>query len=294
MLKKSNQADEVFNVRWFSVEKRKVAMWEYGLFVLWVEKSVSEKNVNELIKLCKKEKCLFIQIETLKYDLKSNYITIGDEDKKLFKAWYYKKFITPYTALIDLKLSEEDILIRMKPKWRYNIKLAWKKCVKVKEVEKTDENIEKFYSLMKQTTSRDSFNGNTIDYYKTFLNTLKNSKLLLAYVDDIVIAGWIFTFEENDVSIYYYWASTSDKNYRNLMAPYLLQWEAIKIAKNIWSKLYDFLWVAPPNEIDSPLAWVTEFKKKLTLDIRDVSNSYIYKNKNIKYFIINYLRKFKK
>jgi len=34
MLKKSNQADTVFNIRGFSIEKRKVAMGEYGLFIL--------------------------------------------------------------------------------------------------------------------------------------------------------------------------------------------------------------------------------------------------------------------
>jgi lipid II:glycine glycyltransferase (peptidoglycan interpeptide bridge formation enzyme) len=46
----------------------------------------------------------------------------------------------------------------MKPKGRYNIKLATKKGVEVKEVEKIDENIEKYYNLMLETTSRDNFN----------------------------------------------------------------------------------------------------------------------------------------
>jgi len=93
-------------------------------------------------------------------------------------------------------------------------------------------DIESFYELMKATTARDRFAGNSLEYYKKFLKQNKNSRLLLAKLDDRVIAGGIFVFEK-DISIYYYGASTSDKKYRNLMAPYLLQWEAIIQAKTL-------------------------------------------------------------
>ncbi len=92
--------------------------------------------------------------------------------------------------------------------------------------------MEGFYDLMQQTTSRDSFAGNTQKYYEQFLTLNKNAKLLLAKIDDVVVAGGVFIFDK-DVSIYYYGASTSDPKYRNLMAPYLLQWEAIQVAKKI-------------------------------------------------------------
>jgi lipid II:glycine glycyltransferase (peptidoglycan interpeptide bridge formation enzyme) len=287
MLKASNQADEIFEINWIQIEKRKVSMWEYGLFILWFEKELNWNDVNKLIELCKKENALFIQLETISYGNNSK-LQILD-----FKSWYYKKFITPYTAVINTKETEEEILAKMKPKGRYNIKLATKKWVEVKEVEKTDANIQEYYNLMLETTSRDSFSWNSIDYYKTFLNSLNQSKLLLAYVDEVVVAGWIFTFDK-EVSIYYYWASTSNKQYRNLMAPYLLQWEAIKIAKNMWSKLYDFLWVATPGDTNSELAWVTDFKLKLSADVRNISDSYIWINKWFKYFLINLLRKLKR
>jgi len=41
---------------------------------------------------------------------------------------------------------------------------------------------------MLETTSRDNFSGNNLEYYITFLEKLENSELLLAYKDDIVIA----------------------------------------------------------------------------------------------------------
>ena len=208
---------------------------------------------------------------------------------KHFKSWFYKKFITPYTAIINLEKTEEEILASMKPKWRYNIHLAEKKWIKVDFVDKTDKNIKIFYDLMIETTSRDKFAWNSLSYYKIFLKEIETSKLVIAYFEDKAIASWIFIFDK-ELSIYYYWASTNDKKYRNLMAPYLLQWTAIKKAKEIWSKYYDFLWIASPWEKNSSLAWVTDFKLKLTQDIVNVSESYIWIDNKLKYRILNILR----
>ena len=292
MLLASNQASNIFNIWNIQIEKRSIGMKQYWFFILGISlEQISNKNVlEEINNLAKKENVLFTQIETIDY--------LGKEEeiyKELFREnkWFYKKFITPYTAIIDLEKSEDDILANMKPKWRYNIKLAIKKWVEVREVEKTKENIKKYYELMLETTSRDNFSWNNLNYYITFLEKLENSKLLLAYKDDIVIAGWIFVFDE-DVSIYYYWASTSQKEYRNLMAPYLVQWEAIKIAKNKKSKIFDFLWVSSPETPNDSLSWVTSFKKKLTPEIIKVSESYIFINKKTKYNLFKILRKIRK
>jgi len=306
MLLASAQAESIFETQWIKIEKRKIWMWEYWLFILWITSPITPiltGEENKLIELCKKEKALFIQIETLSYNLPQSFNTKGGSKtlplvlKEVPEEWgwwiinnHYKKFITPYTAIIDLKQTKEEILKKMKPKWRYNIRLAEKKWVEVKEVEKTKGNIKKFYELMNETTSRDKFSWNSLDYYITFLDKINSSKLLLAYKDEKIIAWWIFIFEK-DVSIYYYWASTSNPKYRNLMAPYLLQWEAISIAKEKWSKLYDFLWVSSPWETNSSLSGVTSFKKKLTPDIREVSTSYIWINKKYKYYILIILRK---
>ncbi len=299
MLKKSGQVSEFFEINWIFIEKRKVSMWEYGLFVLWLDKNILNKTLVEKLKnFCKKEKALFIQIELLDYnnidslDNLKSLINIREEYEWFIK-WYYKKFITPNTALIDLEKTEDEILALMKPKWRYNIRLSERKWVVVKIYNKTDKNIKIFYDLILETTSRDNFFWNSFEYYKTFLKTLDNSKLILAEFEGKIIAWWIFIFDKT-VSIYYYWASTSDKKYRNLMAPYLVQWEAIKYAKKYPSKLYDFLWIASPEEKNSPLAWVTDFKLKLTKNTKKVSESYIFINKKIKYKIIEFLRKLRK
>jgi lipid II:glycine glycyltransferase (peptidoglycan interpeptide bridge formation enzyme) len=84
---------------------------------------LGEKGQEQLIELCKKENALFLQVETINYNNKTPSPFKGE-------GWgegYYKKFITPYTAIIDLTKSEDEILANMKPKGRYNIRLAEKK-----------------------------------------------------------------------------------------------------------------------------------------------------------------------
>lgn len=287
LLKETNQVDKIINLGGFSIEKRSLWMWQYGLFILGFSWKIDENLEKELINLCKKEQALFVQLET------NNYSWSLVVWWKKFQEWYYKKFITPYTAIIDLSQSIDDILSLMKPKWRYNIRLTEKKWVDARIVEKNDKNIKEFYDLMNETTSRDNFSWNTFEYYKSFLNILENSELILAYKDWIAIAWGIFVFS-NEESIYYYWASTSKKEYRNLMAPYAVQFLAIWEAKNRWSKIYDFLWIATPWDKNSELSWVTDFKLKLTKDSRAVSQSFIWINKRFHYTMLVLIRKIKK
>ena len=295
MLLASGQAQSVFRIGWIQIEKRCLWLWFFGLFIIgldykkpWIDDNLQELE-DQMVELCKKEKALFIQIEFLNYsgNLKTKYFDLDTLD-----FGYYKKFINQYTAIIELNQTEEEILSGMKPKGRYNIKLATKKWIVVKEVEKTKENIESYYNLMLETTSRDNFSGNTLKYYRDFLKYITESKLLLAYSWDTIVAGWIFTFREK-LAIYYYWASTSKKEFRNLMAPYLLQWEAIKVAKKEGSKIYDFLWVATPWEDKHPLKWVTDFKNKFTKDTRKVSESYIFIHKPFVFKLLRMLAKIK-
>lgn len=287
LLVKTNQVDKIIQLDNFSVEKRSLWLGQFWLFILGFSWCIDSKISEKLIKLCKKEEALFIQIET------NNYEEINILAENNFNEWFYKKFITPYTAVIDLTKNIEDILSEMKPKWRYNIKVAAKKDIVVKIVEKSEKNISDFYSIMNETTSRDNFSWNTLEYYSKFLHIISESELILAYKDWIVIAWGIFVFSKEE-TIYYYWASTSRKEYRNLMAPYAVQFLAIQEAKNRKSKIYDFLWIATPWDINSELSWVTDFKLKLTKDSRAVSQSFIWINKRFHYTVLVLIRKIKK
>lgn len=284
LLLASHQAESVFEIDEIFAEKRSLWLGQFGLFVLWI--SQNQKIETEKFEaLAKNEKCLFVQFETIAYEENPNFLECS--------KGYFKKFITPYTAIIDLSLSQEEILSQMKPKGRYNIWLAEKKSVTVFEAENSKENREIFYNLMLETTSRDGFSGNSKEYYENFLKIIPGATLIFTQLDHQILSAGIFVFDR-EVSIYYYGASTSKKEYRNLMAPYLMQWYAIKKAKEIGSRYYDFLGIATPGDEKSPLAGVTDFKLKFTPHQKWVSEWYLKVVSPIWYTIFQALKNLKR
>jgi len=170
------------------------------------------------------------------------------------------------TLILDLKDTEEEILAQMKPKGRYNIRLAEKKGVTVKcytgEDEVPDEVIDAFYSIFEETTIRDGFKGHKRDFYADMIKTLLPAgvgKLYVAEYEGRIIAGMITT-HFLDTTIYYYGASSNLD--RNVMAPYLLQWTAIRDAKASGFKFYDFLGIATDDSPKDPWHGITQFKTK--------------------------------
>jgi lipid II:glycine glycyltransferase (peptidoglycan interpeptide bridge formation enzyme) len=159
------------------------------------------------------------------------------------------------TLMIDLKQSEDEILSQMKQKGRYNIKLAKKKGVKISESNDASE----FYKILKQTWQRDKFKGHNKEYYQKMLDMLDEAKLYYAEYEGEIIAGIIVTFYK-DTATYYYGASSN--KHRNVMAPYLLQWHAIRRARSKGCKYYDLLGIAPEGAKNHPWQGVSAFKRK--------------------------------
>lgn len=206
--------------------------------------------MNVIKELARKEKAIFFRADPL----------IEIEGKSLIAFPHFRQnihgFQPDHTLLLDLSPSEDDILKQMKPKGRYNIKLAEKKGVTIHKSTDTAH----FYRILSETTSRDGFHGHNQEFYQNMLDSLgKHATLYLAEFEGQVIAGCLNTFYKNTAT-YYYGASSNE--HRNVMAPYLLHWHAIVEAKAKGYKTYDFFGIAPENAVNHAWAGVTEFKKK--------------------------------
>ena len=197
--------------------------------------------LNEIDNYCKKHRTVFLKIEPdlwdsdiinnpiLFYDLRSNATTVQPRR----------------TIVLDLEKDEQDILSNMKQKTRYNIRLAQKKGVKVI----ASDDIVTFHKLMQETSMRDGFGVHNLTYYQniySLTNQGQDCKLFIAYHDGIALAS-IMVFSSGNRAWYFYGASSNQG--RNLMPSYLLQWEAIKWAKQIGCKEYD-LWGVPDENLD--------------------------------------------
>ncbi|MFA6393470.1 MAG: peptidoglycan bridge formation glycyltransferase FemA/FemB family protein [Patescibacteria group bacterium] len=149
------------------------------------------------------------------------------------------------TAILNLSVSEEELLKEMHPKTRYNIRLAEKKGVIIREAEAGE--FDSFWCLLDDTCKRDGFRLHGEKYYDKMLSLdcsrEKNSKenlkikLYFAVYNSRVIAANIVGFFGDTVT-YIHGASSSES--RNVMAPFLLQWETIKLAKCQGYRYYDF------------------------------------------------------
>lgn len=166
------------------------------------------------------------------------------------------------TILLDLRLSEEELLLQMKPKTRYNIKLALRKGIHVQSM--GIDGLSVWYRLYCETALRNGLNVNSERYFHTlFAARMENPdgvqvKLLVAFADDMPLAA-IFLVMSSHRATYLYGASLSER--RNLMPTYALQWEAIRIAKANDCTEYDLFGVAPRSEPSHPMYGLYKFKQ---------------------------------
>lgn len=217
--------------------------------------------LNAIKDLADREKAVFFRIDPLIID----HSTLKYQELLNFR--YTKAGFQPQTTLIlDLKEKEEALLAQMKPKGRYNIRLAEKKGVEVVCYKNNDEvpqgDIDAFYEIFQETTARDGFRGHDKSYYEKMIRGLLPMGLGRFYVakyEGEIIAGMITT-QYNDTAIYYYGASSN--RHRNVMAPYLLQWTAIKDARAMGLRMYDFLGIASSDNPSDPWFGITQFKTK--------------------------------
>lgn len=132
--------------------------------------------------------------------------------------------------------TEEELFKNLHSKTRYNVRLAIKKGIKVKEG--TRDDLKDFHKIMITTGIRDGFITRPLEYFERMYDCLgtKHMKILMAYYEDKPISGVIVIIYGNK-TWYLYGASSNE--HRNLMPNYLLQWEMIKIALQNKSDIYD-------------------------------------------------------
>jgi len=162
------------------------------------------------------------------------------------------------TWVLDIDKSEDEILKGMKPKTRYNLRLAGKRGVTVRRAQSLSD-LRAFHALLEVTSERDEFGVHTFSYYEQLWRIFgpegdNSAVVLLADHPDESerasgpIAG-LLAFRFGREAIYMYGAS--DNRGREHMPNYLLQWEAIRWAKESGCTLYDFWGIPDPPADDA-------------------------------------------
>ncbi|MBI5729104.1 MAG: peptidoglycan bridge formation glycyltransferase FemA/FemB family protein, partial [Candidatus Magasanikbacteria bacterium] len=157
-----------------------------------------------------------------------------------FGGWRFRqtKEVNPRaTTLLAIAKTPDELLAGMHQKTRYNIHLAEKKGVVVRE----EKNWDIFWRLMQITKERDGFRLHGEKHYEHIWGS-SFSRQLTAYVAGKPVATALFA-GFGDTFTYLYGAS--DYSYRQFMAPYLAQWEGIQLGKRLRYTQYDTFGIAP-------------------------------------------------
>ena len=177
----------------------------------------------------------------------------------------------PDTTIVDLRPNPEAILASMKSKTRYNVRLGPKRGVEVRCAATSFDDrdytpaVREFYRLYRRTAARDRITIHPYRYYETAFRIARDlarqhlgattptvPELVLYQANyageslaAIVVARWCGT------ATYLYGASSS--RHRNLMAPYALQWRAMRDAKTAGCQSYDLFGIPPTDDPTHPM-----------------------------------------
>lgn len=177
----------------------------------------------------------------------------------------------PDTVVLDLTRSEDALLAQMKPKWRYNVKLAEKKGVAIRYLagdSGASAGVDVFYALYLETAKRDGIAVHSKAYYSSLVRRAAgyeptafdkpvSVRVYVAEYEGIALAS-IITLFCGDEAVYLYGASSNEK--RNLMPAYALQWRAIRDAAQYGCERYDFFGIPPTDDPSHPMYGLYRFK----------------------------------
>lgn len=148
----------------------------------------------------------------------------------------------PQTVIVDLRPSEEEILAAMKQKTRYNIRLAARKGVTVRQG--TADDIPAFNRLMQITGQRDNFGVHAPVYYRAAYELFVPAGLAALHIAEYKrrpLAA-IMVFALGQTAAYLYGASSNEERQR--MPTYAVQWAGMQWARERGCTRYD-LWGIP-------------------------------------------------
>jgi lipid II:glycine glycyltransferase (peptidoglycan interpeptide bridge formation enzyme) len=190
---------------------------------------------------CRSRRAVFLKVEPDGWE--------GEGQLSVFSRQAFvpsPQHIQPHSTLvIDLDGSEDDVFNRMKPKTRYNIRLAGRKEIVVHP----SDDIENFYRVMTVTGQREEFHVHSKEYYRRAYELFYPKGMCELFVADFQgrTLATLMVFLHGKQAYYFYGASSNEE--RNRKATYPLQWEAVRWSHAQGCEEYD-MWGIPDEATD--------------------------------------------
>lgn len=231
------------------------------------DRALRQQVLAQLEKIARRERAIFVKIDP---EVVKAWGEAGERPSPIGgrfvqelrqRGWRFSAEQIQFRNTVELPLeaSEEALLEAMKPKTRYNIRLAARKGIVIRQG--TPADFPQIAQMYAETAVRDQFTIRPTAYYLDIWNAFYQAGMaqpLLAEYEGRAIAAVVLVRYGRRV-IYMYGASTDQERQR--MPNHLLQWEAIRWAKAQGAAVYDF-WGAPDEFVETDRMWgVWRFKQ---------------------------------
>lgn len=200
------------------------------------------------------------------------------------------------TIINDLTLPEDEILTEMHNKTRYNIKVAQKHGLIITNQIIDPENEHPLYkeclNLILETAKRQSYHTHPYSYYDTLIRFFSHHErkgdisvylYQALYKNQLLATAIMIDFDATRTYLF----GGSSNEYRNVMAPHLLHFQAMIDAKVKGLKHYDFDGVETASGKE---AGFTRFKLGFGGHIVQYAGSHDLVNKTLVYWSYKFLR----
>lgn len=225
-----------------------------GPLLDWSDKGVVKGAFIVITEVAKQEKCVFVRVRPQLLANRENLQILADQGLKKSPM----HLAAEHTVMLDLRLSEEELLARMRRQTRYEVRRGIKMGIRV-DCSNSEEIFREFHLVQVKTAKRQGFVPPSLEVLlaerKAFGDNIQVYVARTSEGEPIAYGLIIRDGLEGD----YYEAASTDLN-RKMPGAYALLWQAMRDLKTEGYERFNLWGIAPAGQPEHRYAGVTTFK----------------------------------